>query len=98
MSGRVAHARHAINRVDREVEAVGLIANRQLQRRIDTAELFVAADMKICMIGAPIGELVNQPRVAVEVEDDGLAGGEEAVEVAIGKAVRMLAGGLQLEQ
>ena len=74
VSGRVAQARHAIDRVDRHVEAVGLIADRQLQRGIDAAELLVAAHVEIRVIGAPIGELVNQPRIAVEVEDDRLGG------------------------
>lgn len=48
------------------------------------------------MAAQPIGELVDQPGVAVEVEDHRLVSGEQAVELALGRAMGMLAGGLQL--
>ncbi len=47
------------------------------------------------MAGAPVGEAVDQPRVAVEVEDDGLAGGEQGVVGGVGQPVGVLGGGLQ---
>ena len=47
---------------------------------------------------AAVGQAVNQPRIAVEVEDDRLVDGEQRIEVAVGQPVRMLGAGLQLEQ
>lgn len=41
---------------------------------------------------------MNQPRVAVEVEDHRLVHREEAVEFALGRAMRMFAGGLHPEE
>ena len=40
-------ARHTINRIDRQAEAVDLILNGQFQRRVDVALLLVAADVDI---------------------------------------------------
>ena len=65
---------HAIDHVNRQIEAVSLVVNGELKRGVDTAELLIAADMEVVMIGATIGEFVDQPRVAVEVKDDGLLG------------------------
>ena len=45
-----------------------------------------------------VGELVDQPGIAVEVEDNRLVRGEQAVELAVGRSVRMLGRRLQLEQ
>ena len=50
------------------------------------------------MVGAAVGQAMDQPGIAVEVEDDRLVGGEQAVEVAVGQAVRVLAVGRELEQ
>ena len=52
-------ARHPIDDIDCQAEAIGLIFNRQLERSIDVALLFVAADMEIIVIGAPVGEPVD---------------------------------------
>jgi hypothetical protein len=41
---------------------------------------------------------MDEPRVAMEVEDDGLVVGEQAVEIAVGEAVRMLARRRQTEE
>src|SRR5512146_139199 len=90
--------RHAVDRVDGEVEAVGLVFDRQLERRVDAAEFLVAAHVQVDVIGPAVGELVNQPRVSVKIEDDRLVDGEQAVEIAVGEAVRMFGARLKLEQ
>src|SRR5690349_19836101 len=46
---------HAVDRVDCEAEAVGLIANRQLQRRIDIALLLIAAYVYMVLMRPVIG-------------------------------------------
>src|SRR5579885_3266192 len=90
--------RHALDRVDREAETIGLVVDRKLEGSVDVAHLAVASHVQVVMIRAPVGELVNQPRVAVEVEDDRAVACEKAVEVAIGKSVGMLARRLHHEQ
>ena len=47
------------------------------------------------MVVAAIGEFVDEGGVGVEVEDDGRAGGEEGVEVAVGEAVGVFGVGLE---
>ena len=47
---------------------------------------------------APVGQPVNQPRVAVEIEDDRLVCREQRIEIPVRQAVGMLRAGLQLEQ
>ncbi len=86
-----AQARNAIDDVDRQIEAIDLIEDREFERSVDVALFLVSAHMDVVMIRAPVGELVNQRGIGMEVEDDRLVGGEERIEVAIGKPVRMFA-------
>jgi hypothetical protein len=39
--------------------------------------------MEVPMVGAAIGQAMDQPGVAVLGKDDGLVGGEQSVEVAV---------------
>ena len=68
----VAQARHPVDDVDHQVEAVHLVQDRELQRRVDVALLLVAAHVQVVVVVEAVGELVDQPRIAVEVEDDRL--------------------------
>ena len=77
------HSRYAIDHVDRQVEAIHFVANRQFQRSIDIPPLHVSAHVNVGVVGPAISELVNEPGIAVEVEDDRLVLGEQRVEVAI---------------
>ena len=87
---------HPVDHVDREIEPVDLVADGELQRRVDIALFLVAADVEVAVVGAPVGKLVDEPGIAVEVEDDRLVEGEEAVEVPVGEAVGVL--GLRLKR
>src|SRR4029450_603472 len=69
-------ARYPIDDVDRETEAVDLVTNGQIERRVDVALLLVAAHVQVLVIGAPVGQPMDQPRISVEVEDNGLVRGE----------------------
>ena len=62
------------------------------------ALLLVAAHVQVRVVRPPVGQPVDQPRVAVEGEDDRLVLGEQGVEVPVGEAVRVLARRLQLHQ
>ena len=89
---------NAVDHVDRQTEAIDLVVDRQFHRRIDVALFLVAAHVHVLVIGAPVRQPVNQPRIAVEIEDDRFVDREQRVEVPIGQSVRMLRAGLQLEQ
>src|ERR1700758_2583087 len=55
--------RYAVDRVDGEAEAVGLITNGQLQRRVDVALLLIAAHVNVVLMRPMVSEPVDQPRV-----------------------------------
>src|SRR5215471_5138957 len=85
--------RHAINDVHSKAETIDLILDGQVQRRVDVSFLLIPADMKVLVIGPPVRQAVDQPGIAMEVEDDRSVFGEQAVEVSVRKAVRMFSGG-----
>ena len=64
--------RNAVDHVDGQAEAVDLVLDRQFQRRVDAAFFLVAAHVEVLVVGAAVGQAVDQPGVAVEVEDDRL--------------------------
>ena len=68
-----------------------------IERRGDRTFFFIAADMQVA-IGAPVGQPVNQPGVAMKTEDDMLSLCEQRVIILIGQSVRMLCAGLQFHQ
>jgi len=98
MRTRYPQGGHSVDDIDRQAEAIDLVADGELQRRVDAPHLFVTAHVQILVIRAPVGEAMNEPRIAVKVEDDGLVHGEQAVKIPVVKAVRMLALGLHTEQ
>ncbi len=74
---------HPINHINYQIESINLVSNCQLQRCVDIAFLLVAPDMNALLIGAPVGQLVNQPRVAMEVKNYGLVWGKQSVKIHI---------------
>ena len=94
--GRVrAEARDAVDHVDHEVEAVEVVEHDHVERRRRRPLLLVAAHVDVLVVRAPVGEAVDQPRVAVVGEDDRPVGREDRVELAVGEPVRVLAVGLR---
>jgi hypothetical protein len=89
---------HVVNRQDSEGEAVGLVADGELERGVDVALLLVAADVQQLLARAVVSEAVHEPRVGVESEDDGPVVGEERGVLGVRQAVRVVAVGDQLEQ
>ena len=59
------------------------------------ALFLVAPDMDVVVVRSPVGEAVDEPRVAVVGEDHRLAVGEQRVELPLGEPVRVL--GLRLQ-
>lgn len=68
--------RHSVNNIHGKAEAVDVVVNGQLQRRIDAAFLLVAAHMDIFVVLPPISQSMNQLRIAMEIEDDRLVHSE----------------------
>ena len=79
-----------IDDIDDQMEAGCFIQHRQFERRVDVAFFLVAAHMQVLMPLESIGELVDEPRVAMKVEDDRLIRGEQAVEIAFRRSMQML--------
>src|SRR3984885_3177899 len=82
--------RNTVDDVNREIEAIHLIENGQLQRRVDVAFFLISTHVNVLVVRAPIAKLVDQRRVRVEVEDDRLVGGEKRIEVAVRESMRVL--------
>ena len=85
VGGALAERGYAIDHVDDEVEAVEVVEHHHVERRRRRALLLVAAYVDVGVVGAPVGEPVDQPRIAVVGEDDGPARGEQRVELASGR-------------
>ena len=87
----------AVDGVDGQAEAIGLVVDGQLHRRVDVAFLLVSAHVQRLVL-AGVGQAVNQPGISVEVEDDRLVGSEQRIEIRIRQPVRMFRARLQLEK
>ena len=72
VSGAIREARHTVDDVDHEMEAVEVIEHDHVERRGGRPLFLVAADMQVVVIRAPIGEPMDQPGVAVVGEHDRL--------------------------
>src|SRR5688572_468582 len=57
---------YAVDDVDGDAEAVDLILDGQIERRVDVALFFVAAHVQVVVIGAPVGQAMNEPGIAME--------------------------------
>ena len=68
---------HPIDSVNRQTEAVGLVVDGEFHGCIDVPLFLVTSDMQVLVIGTPIGQAVNQPRVSMEIENDRLVCGEQ---------------------
>src|SRR5208337_1429672 len=85
-----AETHHAVDRVDGEAETVGLVPDRQFQWGINVAMLLVAAHVNVVLGRPAVSEAVDQPRIAMEVEDYRLVRGEKSFELAVRQTVLML--------
>ena len=92
-----SQVREPVDHVLDQVKSIEAVLYPHVERGRDRALFVVPADMKVG-VGAPVGEPVDQPWVAVEREDDVLVSREQRVVVLVAQAVRMLAAGLQSHQ
>ena len=75
--------RSAIDDVDGQGEAIDFVVDGQFHRRVDIALFLVPAYVPIGVVGPAVRQPVNQPRVAVEIEDNRLVHCEQGVEIAV---------------
>ena len=59
-------ARHALNRIQRQLEAVDVVEHAHIEGSRCGAFLLVSAHVNVVVIMPPVSEPVNQPRIAVE--------------------------------
>src|SRR5271155_5854709 len=90
-----AHAGDAVDSVYGEGEAVGLVADGQLERRVDVALFLVAAHVDVVLARPPVGKSVDQAGGSVEGKDHRLLRSEDGLEIAVRHAVRVFSAGQQ---
>jgi hypothetical protein len=81
--------RHPVGHVHDQMKAVEVVEHHHVERRGRGALLLVAAHMQVGVVGAAVGQAVDQPGIAVVGEQDRLVGGEQRVEIPLRQAVRM---------
>ncbi len=96
--GTLGEPRHPVDDVHDQVEAVEVVEHHHVERRRGGSFFLVAPDMHVGMVGAPVGEAVDQGWVAVVGEDHRPVRGEERVELVVRETVGMLGLGLQAHQ
>src|SRR5579862_6892419 len=83
-------ARDAPDDVESQLEAIEMVQDDHIEWRRRRTLLVVAADVEIVVIAAIVRQPMDERRIAVEGEDDGLVGSEKRFEVPIIEPVRML--------
>jgi hypothetical protein len=89
---------HVVDSQDSEGEAVSLVADGELERRVDVSLLLVTTDVQQLLARTVVCETVYKPGVGVESEDDGPVIGEERGVLGVRQAMRVVAVGDQLEE
>jgi len=74
---------YPVDDVGDQMEAIEIVHHRHVERRRGRSFFLVAAHVQVLVIGPPVGEPVDQPRIAVESEDDRLVRREESIEVLV---------------
>lgn len=90
--------RYPVKGINRQAEAVGLITDREFQRRIDVSLLFVAAHVKVVLARSTVDEAMDEPWVGMKVENHWFVRRENGLELTIRQPVRVLGAGNQFEQ
>src|ERR1700675_1264446 len=89
MGGDALQARGAVDHVAREVKTIQFVQDGHIEGSRRRAFFLISADVEVVMIGAPISQAVNQPRITVVSKDDGLVDRKYRVELTIGKSMGM---------
>ena len=69
-------ARDAVDYIDRQVKAIDLIENGELEWSVNVALLLISTHMEVAMIRSSVRELMNERSISMEVEDHRLTLGK----------------------
>src|SRR5271156_5211616 len=69
VSAPSTQVRQPIDHVHHQVKSIEVILHAHIERRSDRAFFFVAADVEVS-VSAPVGQPVDQPRIAMKAEND----------------------------
>lgn len=86
----VVQVGHPIDGLDGETESIGLVLDGELKRGVDVSLFPVTTDVDVAGPVSPVGESVDKPGVRVEVDNDGLVSGEDAVKLLVRQACRAI--------
>src|SRR6202035_1240851 len=84
--------------VHHQVEAIQIVQHGHVEGGSYCAFFLVAADVDVLVVGAAVGQPVDQPRVSMEGEDDRLLLGDQRIEVCVAQPVWVLGLRLQLHE
>jgi hypothetical protein len=70
VSRPVSESRYPIDSVAGEMKAIELVEYRHVERRSGRTLLPIAVDMKIIVVGPPVGKPMDQPWIPMESKDD----------------------------
>ena len=74
ISGHIAELRHPVDHVRRQMKPVEVVADDHVEGGRRRPFLLLAADMDVAVVGAAVGQPVDQHRIAVMGDDDRLVG------------------------
>ena len=83
MRADALQARHAVHDIACEVKSIQIVQDGHVERSRRCSFLFVSADVEVVMIGAAVGQAMNQPGIPMESEHHGRVFGENGIEVAV---------------
>ena len=69
------------------MEAVDPVEHAHIKRGGRGAFFLIAVDVEVAVVGASVGEPMNEPRIAVVGEDYGLICGKECIKVSVWQSV-----------
>lgn len=90
MCGLRAQLRHPVDDVGDQMETRGFIQHRQFERCIDVALFLITTHVQVVMSLESVRELMDEPRITMEIKNDRLVRSEQAVEFTFRRPVRML--------
>lgn len=86
----VVQVGHLVDGLHGETESIGLVLDGEFERGVDVSLFPVSTDVDVAGPVSPVGESVNEPGVRVEVDNDGLVSGEDAVKLLVRQACRAI--------
>src|SRR5438034_9081625 len=81
-----------------QAEPINVVLDGQLQRSVDIALFLVTADVHIAVIRAAVSQTMDEPRISVEIKDDGFVDGEKRIKILVTQPVRMFRARLQYKK